>query len=159
LSEQQLITTWLTGLGDFIGLQKVGSYINGSEIGVHCLVKQAKRSYMGRFFDPSLPPKTLWKNLDSMGVRDKDFAPVDICCPDRLNFFFTSSSNVRRPTIQWSTGNFLPQAHSFAFSNVNSRDVFIDIHQICSNAIGLVEVPLKFILKKTVYSPCCHVYI
>jgi hypothetical protein len=36
---------------------------------VHCLVRWAKRSYMGWFLDPSLPPKTLWKNLDSIGVH------------------------------------------------------------------------------------------
>jgi hypothetical protein len=36
---------------------------------------------------------------------------------------------------------------SFAFSNVNSRDVFIAIHQIGSNAIGLDEVPPQFIKK------------
>jgi hypothetical protein len=77
-------------------------------------------------------------------VRDKDFAPVDFC-PDHLNSFFTSSSNVRRPTVQRSTGNFVPPVRSFAFSNVNLRDVFIAIHRIGSNAIGLDEVPLRFI--------------
>jgi hypothetical protein len=89
---------------------------------VHCIVRQAKRSYMGRFLDPTLPPKILWKNLDSIGVRDKNFAPFDIC-PDRMNSLFTSSSNVRPPTVQRSTGNFVPPTRSFAFSNVNSRDV------------------------------------
>jgi hypothetical protein len=78
-----------------------------------------------------------------IGVRDKDFAPVDIC-PDRLNSFLTSSSNVRRPTVKRSTGNFVPPARSLAFSYVNPRDVFIAIHRIGSNAIGLDEVPLKF---------------
>jgi hypothetical protein len=82
---------------------------------------------MGRFLDPSLPPKILWKNLDSIGMRDMDFAPAGIC-PDRLNSFFTFSSIVRRPTVQRSTGNFVPLL--FAFSNVNSRDVFIAIHRI-----------------------------
>jgi hypothetical protein len=53
---------------------------------VHYLVRQVKRSYMGRFLDFSLPPKILWKNLDCIGVHDKDFAPVDICT-DRLNSF------------------------------------------------------------------------
>jgi hypothetical protein len=77
---------------------------------------------MGRFLDPSLPPKILRKILDSIGVRDKDFAPVDIC-PDRLNSFFSSSSNVRQPTVQRSTGNFVPSVRSLAFSNLNSRDV------------------------------------
>jgi hypothetical protein len=71
---------------------------------------------MARLLDPSLPPKILWKNLDSIGVQDKDFALVDIC-PDRLNSFFTSSSNVRRPTVQRSTGNFVP-SRSFAFSKL-----------------------------------------
>jgi hypothetical protein len=115
---------------------------------MHCLVRQAKRSYISRFLDPSLPPQTLWKNLDSIGVRDNDFAQIDIC-PDRLNYFFTSFCNVRRPTVQRSTarstGNFVPPTRSFAFSNVNSHDVFIAIHRIGSNAIGLDEVPLRFI--------------
>jgi hypothetical protein len=74
------------------------------------------------------------------------FSTVDIC-PDRLNSFFTSSSNVRRPTLQRSTGNFVPPARFFALSNVNSRDVFVAIHQIGSNAIGLDEVQLRFTKK------------
>jgi hypothetical protein len=62
-----------------------------------------------------------------------------------LNSFFTSSSNVRRPTVQRSTGNFVPPVCSFVFSNVNSRDVFIAINRIGLNAIGLDGVPLRFI--------------
>jgi hypothetical protein len=65
---------------------------------------------------------------------DKDLAPF------RLNSHFTSSSNVRRPTVQQFTSNFVPTMRFFAFSNVNSREVG-------SNAIGLNEVPLKFIKK------------
>jgi hypothetical protein len=109
---------------------------------------------MGWFLDPCLRlPKTLWKILDSIGVRDKDFAPVDIC-PDHLNTSFTFFSNVQRPTVQRFSGNFVPPARSFAFSNVNSRDVFIAIHQIGSNAIGLDEVLPQFIKKKmSVHSP------
>jgi hypothetical protein len=34
-------------------------------------------------------------------------------------------ANARRATAQRSTGTFVPPARSFAFSNVNSRDVFI----------------------------------
>jgi hypothetical protein len=68
----------------------------------------------GPVFDPSLQTKTLSKNLDSIGVRDKDFAPVDIY-PDRLNSFFTSSSNIRSPTVQRSTGNFVFCSSIFCF--------------------------------------------
>jgi hypothetical protein len=46
--------------------------------------------------------------------------------------------------VQQSTGNFVPPARSFAFSNVNLRDVFIAIHRIGANAIGLDGVPLRF---------------
>jgi hypothetical protein len=60
------------------------------------------------------------------------FTPIDIC-PDHLNSFFDASSNVRFPTVQRFTGNFVPPVRSFAFSNVNSRDVFIAIHRIGSN--------------------------
>jgi hypothetical protein len=106
---------------------------------VHYLVRQAKR----RFLDLSLSPKILWKNLDSIGVRDKDFAPADIS-PDRLNSFFNSSSNVRRPKVQRSTGNFVPLL--FAFSNVNSHDVFIAIHRIKAQAYQKKNDNLSFCL-------------
>jgi hypothetical protein len=105
---------------------------------VHYLVRQAKR----RFLDLSLSPKILWKNLDSIGVRDKDFAPADIS-PDRLNSFFNSSSNVRRPKVQRSTGNFVPLL--FAFSNVNSHDVFIAIHRIKAQAYQKKMTILVFV--------------
>jgi hypothetical protein len=47
--------------------------------------------------------------------------------------------------FQRSTGNFALPERSFGFSNVNSRDIFIAIHRIGSNAIGLNKVPLIFI--------------
>jgi hypothetical protein len=99
--------------------------------------------------------RCLRKNLVSIGVRDMDFTPGDIC-PDRLNSFFTSSSNVLRLKVQRSTDNFVPTTRSFAFSNVNSRDVFIAIHQKDSNAIGLDEVPLK--LLPSIFPVITHIF-
>jgi hypothetical protein len=73
--------------------------------------------------------------------------------------FFTFSSNVRRRTVPRSTDNFVYPACSFAFSNVNSRDVFIAIHQIGSNAIGLDVVPLKVIKKiSSGHSSCFYAF-
>jgi hypothetical protein len=89
----------------------------------------------------------------SFGVRDKDVAPVDICLDNRLNSFFTFSSNVGCPTVQRFTGNFVPPARSFAFSNL--RDIFVAILWIGSNAIGLDEVPLKFIKKISSVNSSC----
>jgi hypothetical protein len=51
---------------------------------VNCLVRQAKREYMTTFLSPTLPVKTLWKNLYSLGVRDGDDAPLNFC-PNTLN--------------------------------------------------------------------------
>jgi hypothetical protein len=74
-----------------------------------------------------------------------------------LSFFTSSSSNVRRPKVQWSTGNFVPPVRYFAFSNVNSRDLFIAIHRIGSNAIGLDEMPLIFI-KNFILPVITHIF-
>jgi hypothetical protein len=82
---------------------------------------------MGRFLDPSLLPKIMWKNLDSIGVRDKDFAPVEIC-PECLNSFFASSSKVRRPTVQQFCSS-----RAFFFCHSSDRFTCLD------------EVPLRFI--------------
>jgi hypothetical protein len=56
------------------------------------LVRQAKRWYMYRFLNPSLPSEVLWKNHESIGVKDSVEAdimyspavsvPISLSCPN-----------------------------------------------------------------------------
>lgn len=53
------------------------------------LVKTAKRSYMAKFLNPSLPSRVLWKNLKMIGAtEDPSDGPV-IFSPEELNTFYS----------------------------------------------------------------------
>jgi Reverse transcriptase (RNA-dependent DNA polymerase) len=109
---------------------------------VNYLTRAAKRLFMRHHLDPNLPPKTLWRNLDSVGAK----ATVDselIFSPDQLNSYFTSTQN--STTSNRRTTNNDVGSNEFAFSNTFDLEVFNAIHQIKSNAIGLDGVPLKFL--------------
>jgi hypothetical protein len=53
------------------------------------LVRQAKRQYMYRFLNPSLPSKVLWKNLESIRVKDSVDTNV-IYSPAKLGSYYES---------------------------------------------------------------------
>jgi Reverse transcriptase (RNA-dependent DNA polymerase)/Endonuclease-reverse transcriptase len=122
---------------------------------VKTLVRRAKRGYMSRFLDPSLPSRTLYRNLDTIGIRDENDS-VNNLCPDRLNAYFSgvagavtsahgdsddSSGPVLAPHLNSVGGS----DASFAFSNVTPRDVFNAINGIKSNSTGLDGIHLRFI--------------
>jgi hypothetical protein len=53
---------------------------------------------LSTFLSPTLAAKTLWKNLDSLGVRDGDDATLNFC-PNTLNSYF-ASDNVSVQTVR-----------------------------------------------------------
>jgi hypothetical protein len=107
---------------------------------VHSLVRTAKRNYMSKFLDPKLPSKTLWKNLDVLGIQKDDQAPLNLGL-DSLNSFFTANSSLRPlvcpPRVDSNSG--------FTFSIVTPLEVFQAIFKIKSNAVGLDEIPINFL--------------
>jgi hypothetical protein len=82
-------------------------------------VRKSKRK---RFLDPNLPVKKLWRNLDSVGMRetvDDNF----IYTPDQLNTFFAIPKTVRPNNTGFdSTYNFL--TGEFAFINTFELKVY-----------------------------------
>jgi hypothetical protein len=113
---------------------------------VYCLVRQAKREFMAKFLIPTLPAKILWKHLDSLGVRDKDDAPLNFC-PNTLNSYFALSNvpgQTVHPSLNEESGGFSPST-GFAFSNVTPQEVFDAIFKIKTNSVGLDEIPLRFL--------------
>jgi hypothetical protein len=91
---------------------------------------------METFLGAGLPPRTLWRNLESSVTQSTD----------RLNSFFTSSSGSHRPPVSPSVGNFQPNpGDGFSFSNTNMSKVLKSILGIGSDSVGLDEIPLKFL--------------
>jgi hypothetical protein len=100
---------------------------------VDVLVKQAKRSYMNRFLESSLFSKILWRNLDTIGIKDADDWVNDLCL-NRLNTYFagnTAWTSVRPAVGSNSYSSSLGGLNaSFPFSNVTPQDVFKAINKI-----------------------------
>jgi Reverse transcriptase (RNA-dependent DNA polymerase) len=109
---------------------------------VHYLIRQAKRSYMSRFLNPNLPSKTLWRNLEAVGAKDSSDNNV-IFTPDQLNAHFTSvtNDNLIDPPLRPRMNS----SRAFGFSNTYELEVFNSVLQVKSNAIGMDEVPMKFL--------------
>jgi hypothetical protein len=124
------------------------------------LIKNAKRSYMTKFLNPSLPSKTLWKNLKLIGAAEDtlDTAPV-IFSPNDLNSFYSSHVSVELPESR------IPPIDSnltdpFVFRTVPFSTVKRAIRSIGSDAVGLDGIPIKFIklFLPLILSPLTHIF-
>jgi hypothetical protein len=100
---------------------------------------------MATFLSLTLPAKTLWKNLDTFGVRDGNDATLNFC-PKTLNSYFASANVPGQtvcPSFDEKSGEF-SSSTGFAFSNVTPLEVFDAIFKINSNSVGLDDIPLRF---------------
>jgi Reverse transcriptase (RNA-dependent DNA polymerase) len=124
------------------------------------LVKNAKRSYMAKFLNPSLPSRVLWKNLRSVGAaEDKlDSGPI-MFSPDELNNFYSSDTVPYSPNTS-SNPSISNQPDKFVFRTVSFFDVKKAIRSVKSNAVGLDGIPLKFIkiFLPLILSPIVHIF-
>jgi hypothetical protein len=97
---------------------------------------------MKRFFDPNLPAKKLWRNLDSVGMRETVGDKI-IYTPDQLNTFFATPQTVRPSNIDFDSAYDSP-TEEFDFINTFEMEDYNVIHQNRSNASGADGVPIKF---------------
>jgi hypothetical protein len=108
---------------------------------VNFLVREAKRQYMKKFLDPSLPSRLLWRNLDKIGAKNTTDNNI-LYTPDQLNDYFTS----RTPAASRHTDAANPPGlDDFSFCNTYDLEVFNALHQIKSNAVGMDGVPIRFL--------------
>jgi len=124
------------------------------------ITNHAKRAYYESRLNSSLPPKTLWKNLKSVGVgnRKSKTCPVDA---DVLNKFFLSSLNSNTSRHSFTVNDnlvFNPESR-FNFSMCTESDVFECFKAIQSNAIGEDGISLKFlkIIIAYIIGPLTHI--
>ncbi|KAL1375878.1 hypothetical protein pipiens_017226 [Culex pipiens pipiens] len=105
------------------------------------LIDKAKSQYTTRFLDSTIPTKTLWKRVRSVGAA-KDKTPA-VCCfhPDDVNQAFLSSFIAKdnpRPSRAAAT-------FRFSFRPVQHWEVVNAICDIRSNATGVDGLPICFI--------------
>jgi hypothetical protein len=91
------------------------------------------------FLDPNLPAKKLWRNLDSVGMRETVDDNI-IYTPDQLNTFFVTPQTVTLSDKHFDSAYDSP-TEEFAFTNTFELEVYNATNKIRSNAIGADGVP------------------
>jgi hypothetical protein len=92
-------------------------------------------------FNPSLPPKILFKRLREDGIVNNKLNDNPAFSPDEFNKYF--ESNFCDDTSDKFT--FPPNFDGFSFKNVDAYDIFEAIKCIHSNACGADNSPIRFI--------------
>jgi hypothetical protein len=110
--------------------------------------------------NPSLPSRVLWKNLKVVSATEDllESGPV-MFSPDQLNTFYSlnGGADLPNPSISSSISY---QSDHFVFCTVSFSVVKQSIRSIKSNAVGLDEIPLKFVklLLPLIVLPLTHVF-
>jgi hypothetical protein len=101
----------------------------------------AKRQYMVKFLDLNQPSNKLWKNIKSLGLA-KSSPPVVTADSEVLNQHFS-----RVHINGFGCAEPMPRIsiEGFAFRNVSDEEVKRAVFGVKSNAVGLDEIPLRFI--------------
>jgi len=111
---------------------------------VRSLVRSEKRRQTQKRVDPRLPPKTLWRNLDEIGVRDSVEKEI-IFSAYELSDYFASIGKLSCPTPNFSEYGPQSTGETFSFQTVMDSEVAKAISGVKSNAIGLDDISLRFL--------------
>lgn len=109
---------------------------------VNYLIRKAKETYYGEQLDSCSSSTELWKKLRSMNISKAAQASTNSFTADEINDTFSKNFSSRNNTSQYCTGS---QWGSFHFNEISNVDVINSLYEINSNAIGLDNIPLKFI--------------
>lgn len=106
------------------------------------LVTKAKRDFYNRQLNTDLPVRLLWNKLRELGFSTRSLNVENNFTADEINRsfhkHFTSTSN---ETMQSESR----VVDGFKFINIQEYDVINAVYEVSSNAVGLDELPIKFI--------------
>jgi hypothetical protein len=126
---------------------------------VRSMVRSAKRRRETSRLDPTLSSKTLWKNLNDVGVKDSIDKDV-IFTAEELSDYYASISAQSSQLNDFTDYGPRSTGETFSFHCVTDEDVKKAISGVKSNAIGLDGVSLKFVkLLLPAITPCItHIF-
>lgn len=124
---------------------------------VNLLIRTTKENYYSEYFSPQLSQKDLWKRLKSSGVNASSERQTITVTPNEINESFLRNYK-DNTTSCGSQTNF--QWNSFNFRIVDEAEVINALFEVKSNAVGLDELPLKFlkIILPLIISPIRYVF-
>ena len=125
----------------------------------HAVTKKAKCEYYRRMFGSSdLTTKTLWKKLETMGVKKKKQS-CQLPANDMNQYFLQSSQPLidRAPQLN---AEFVYDGPRLNFSAFGESDVLLALKSIKSDAVGHDGIHLKFLkmLLPFILSPITHIF-
>lgn len=126
---------------------------------VNLKVRQAKKAHYENTLDTNLPSKELWKRLKSIGVGKSSKSPSNQFKADEINSNFARNFSMSSSSCDsGSVSNQTPAENSFYFSQINEIDVISALYHMKSNAIGLDELPIKFLksINPLIIKPVTH---
>lgn len=109
---------------------------------VNFLVSKAKCEYDRNKINLNLPSKQLWNNVRSLGVSDKQaVSEISVHSPEAINNYFCSNFSLDEDDGLCVRG----VSPGFEFRAVHGYEIINAIFSIKSNAIGLDNIPLRFL--------------
>jgi hypothetical protein len=95
------------------------------------------------FLNPPLPSNVLWKNLESIGVKDSVDANI-IYSPAELGSYYESLCLVA-PLVTAHVMDVGTDESRFSFTNVDAMEFHRLIYRIKSSVVGLDGISLKLL--------------
>jgi hypothetical protein len=111
------------------------------------IIKRAKFNYFSSILRPSLPSKVFWKNLKSVGsFLSSNEKPSTQFSPNEFNSYFShiSARSAGLPTFDVFM-NSSSMEGNFSFNNIDITDLMDALDSVKSNAVGVDEIPIKFV--------------
>ncbi|GAB0090586.1 hypothetical protein DMENIID0001_053240 [Sergentomyia squamirostris] len=108
------------------------------------MIRDAKDKYYESQLDPTLDSRTLWRNVNRLGLKGAD-GDLGHCAqdPDSLNSFFCSSASDSTPSCAYP--NSLAPSREFNFIAVSDDQVIYAVSGIKSSAVGIDGFSIDFI--------------
>lgn len=125
---------------------------------VTALVKKARKTYFDNLFDSEMTSSQFWNKIKSLGLIKKKNDEACHHSASDINGFF--SSNFTHSSSRSRIDDNVRVRSTFAFNEINEIDVVNAIYEIKSNAVGLDEIPIKFIklILPILLKPITHLF-
>lgn len=109
---------------------------------VTSLINNAKTRYVSNNFTASNSSKDLWKRIKNLNItKPSDCSSKFDNNNDEINDYFCSNFTSDEELLPVPPSN----EYGFKFSEILHDDIIIAINSIKSNAVGLDEIPLRFV--------------
>lgn len=106
------------------------------------LINIAKKNYTCETINNTSSSKTLWKKLKTIGVSNSTLGNNQFNnSADEINASFGANFTNSESSLPVPPLN----ANGFTFSNVTADQIWLTMHSIKSDAVGLDEIPLRFL--------------